>query len=59
MHIFVAPGNHDAVTLAEPQPPIPNDLFKEIKNSNIHLLSNPAYVTLNGLKVLVYHGAQQ
>jgi len=57
MHIFVAPGNHDAVTLAEPQPPIPNDLFKEIKNSNIHLLSNPAYVTLNGLKVLVYHGA--
>jgi DNA polymerase II small subunit len=57
IHVFVLPGNHDAVHRAEPEPPIEREILGEIKRDNIHLLSNPSYVTLNGIKVLAYHGA--
>jgi DNA polymerase II small subunit len=55
--IVIAPGNHDASRLAEPQPAIPEhyaaDLYK-IKNAEF--VSNPSLVSLNGFKTLIYHG---
>lgn len=55
--IVIAPGNHDASRLAEPQPAIPEhyaaDLYK-IKNAEF--VSNPSLVSLDGLKTLIYHG---
>lgn len=53
--IIISPGNHDAVRQAEPQPAMP----KEIKNlfpSNVYHIGNPAYVDVEGVKVLIYHG---
>ncbi len=56
VHIFLMTGNHDAVQRAEPQPQLPAEFYKDFKLSNIHLISNPGYVTLNGIRVLGYHG---
>ncbi len=56
IHVFVQPGNHDAVQLSEPQPPLTTDLLKDFKKDNVHFLSNPGYVTLNGIDVAAYHG---
>ncbi len=56
IHVFLLTGNHDAVQRAEPQPQLPNEFYKDFKLSNIHLVSNPGYVTLNGLRILGYHG---
>lgn len=56
IQIFMLPGNHDAVQRAEPQPIIPSQLVKEASLSNLHLLTNPGYATMEGLKVLGYHG---
>lgn len=55
MHIVVAPGNHDAVRGAEPQPPLPENLRKLFPD-NTHFVSNPAYVQIGGRLVLIYHG---
>ncbi len=55
IEIFALPGNHDAVQRAEPQPRLSNELAKRL--SNVHLVSNPSYLTLHGVKVLAYHGA--
>lgn len=56
IEIFVLPGNHDAVQRAEPQPPLTTELMSDFKKDNIHILSNPAYITMHGLKTLSYHG---
>ncbi len=56
VHAFLLPGNHDAVRRAEPQPPIGKELIGEFNRSNIHFVSDPGYVTLDGLTVLGYHG---
>ena len=56
VHIFLVTGNHDAVQRAEPQPQLPQEFYKDFKLNNIHLVTNPGYVTLNGMKVLAYHG---
>ena len=56
VHVFVLPGNHDAVQRAEPQPILTDDLIKGFRQSNIHMVSNPSYVTVHGIKVLTYHG---
>ncbi len=56
IHIFILPGNHDAVQSSEPQPELGKELIGELAYSNIHLVSNPGYMTLNGMKVLGYHG---
>ncbi|MDY6777485.1 MAG: DNA-directed DNA polymerase II small subunit [Candidatus Nanohaloarchaea archaeon] len=62
IQIIVAPGNHDFVRLAEPQPPVPEELFEEIYDKeNIHWVSNPAAVRIHGfdnggIRVLLYHG---
>ena len=56
VHVFLLTGNHDAVQRAEPQPTLPQEFYKDFKLSNIHLVSNPGYVTLNGMRILGYHG---
>ncbi|MCL4364828.1 DNA-directed DNA polymerase II small subunit [Candidatus Marsarchaeota archaeon] len=56
IHIFLLTGNHDAVQRAEPQPKLPAEFYKDFKLSNIHLVSNPGYLTLDKVRVLGYHG---
>ncbi len=56
IEVFVLAGNHDAMQRAEPQPPLTEDLMGDFKKDNIHVASNPAYITLNGIKTLAYHG---
>ena len=57
VEIFVLAGNHDALQLAEPQPPLGDDLIKDFTKDNIHLVSNPGYVKVHGINILAYHGA--
>ncbi len=57
IHVFVLPGNHDAVQLAEPQPSISKELIDNFSKDNVHFVSNPCYLTLHGIEVLAYHGA--
>jgi DNA polymerase II small subunit len=54
IEIVVIPGNHDAVRIAEPQPAIPNDMIPS--DGRIHSIGNPAYVDIEGLRTLMYHG---
>lgn len=54
--IFMMPGNHDAVGRAEPQQPIGEELSKDFKIDNLHIVSNPCYITVHGVEVLAYHG---
>ena len=63
MEIVIIPGNHDAVRLAEPQPPIGKNFFPNITSfKNVHLGPNPCRVELHGMdgragmNVLMYHG---
>lgn len=55
IHVFVLPGNHDAVQRAEPQPELSYEVLGT-KQSNIHLIQNPSYVTTHGISTLAYHG---
>ncbi len=55
IEIVMMPGNHDAVRLAEPQPTFPEGI-KEMFDPNIHFVGNPCHFTLDGVKVLAYHG---
>jgi DNA polymerase II small subunit len=62
--IFLCAGQHDAVRLPEPQPPIDEEFGGEItKIDNLYLVSNPASIEIGcaknkmGINVLVYHGA--
>jgi DNA polymerase II small subunit len=55
--IFVIPGNHDPGRRALPQPAIPEIYNSDLWNKkNIFMLGNPAMVSLNGVKVLMFHG---
>jgi len=63
INIIISPGNHDALRLAEPQPPIDKSYVEELYNmKNVFLVSNPSYVNIhssfdfNGFDVLIYHG---
>lgn len=56
--MLVIPGNHDPGRRALPQPAIPG---KDPKDhlyglENCTMLGNPAFVELNGVKLLMYHG---
>lgn len=56
--MFIIPGQHDAVRRAEPQPAIPANFFPKLsQRTNFHSLGNPTWVEIEGLKVLMYHGA--
>ncbi len=56
--VLVIPGNHDLGRRALPQPAIPRKNFTEqfYGLENCMMLGNPAFVELNGVKVLMYHG---
>ena len=57
IEIVLSVGNHDAVRAAEPQPMLPTDLAGKLCDlPNVHLTSNPIWVTVHGVKVLMYHG---
>src|SRR3989338_7294283 len=61
--LIICPGNHDAIRLAEPQPPLHKDFAKPLYDlNNIVMVSNPALININssenfmGFDVLIYHG---
>ena len=55
--IIIAPGNHDASRVAEPQPAVPEEYAKALYElDNVEFISNPGMVSLDGIKVLIYHG---
>ncbi|MEM4267312.1 MAG: DNA-directed DNA polymerase II small subunit [Candidatus Woesearchaeota archaeon] len=61
--IIICPGNHDALRLSEPQPPIYKEFAPGIYNlKNVTIVSNPALVNIHaskifsGFDVLMYHG---
>ena len=55
--IIIAPGNHDASRVAEPQPAVPEEYAKSLYElDNVEFISNPGVVSLDGIKVLIYHG---
>ncbi len=56
IELVLIPGNHDAVRLAEPQPPIPDEFQDLFSNSKVHFLSNPTHFSLSGVHVSAYHG---
>ena len=55
IHVVLAPGNHDAVRSAEPQPPLYED-FRRFFSPDTCFVSNPAYIKIGGRIVLIYHG---
>ena len=61
--LVISPGNHDAVRMAEPQPPLNNEFSESLaKLKNALLVSNPATVKIGakenfpGFTCLLYHG---
>jgi len=61
--IVITPGNHDAMRLSEPQPPIPERFRKNLDDyDNVIFVSNPSYLEISSKKshealtVLLYHG---
>lgn len=55
IEVLMLPGNHDGVRPAEPQPALPPRARRAF-DSQIHFLSNPCEVALEGVHVLAYHG---
>jgi len=53
--VIIAPGNHDIVRQAEPQPALPETVRKYFRDGGL-FVGNPAWVTLGGVSVLIYHG---
>lgn len=63
IQIFICPGNHDAIRLAEPQPVFDPVLAESLhKMENVNLVSNPSLINIgahdsfSGFEVLMYHG---
>ena len=56
MEILMIPGNHDAVRLAEPQPGFDEELRDIMSAHDARITGNPSLVTVEGVKVLMYHG---
>ncbi len=55
--VFIIPGNHDPGRRALPQPSFPEKYNQSLrKHENLFLIGNPSLVSLNGVKVLIYHG---
>jgi DNA polymerase II small subunit len=53
--VIISPGNHDAVRQAEPQPKLPEE-FASLFPKNVIHVGNPALITLDGVRVQIYHG---
>ena len=55
--IIIMPGNHDPGRRALPQPAIPKKYNPSLwEKENVVMVGNPAMVSLNGVKVLMFHG---
>lgn len=55
--IFIMPGNHDPGRRALPQPAIPKKYNSSLwDRDNVFMVGNPAMVSLNGVKVMMFHG---
>jgi len=61
--IIICPGNHDAMRLSEPQPPLYEDFAQPMFGlTNVFLVSNPSLINIHssgdfpGFDVLIYHG---
>lgn len=54
--IIAAPGNHDAVRLAEPQPALYSEPAEPLHEINVQLVGNPSLLDIEGVKFLIYHG---
>ena len=55
--IFIMPGNHDPGRRALPQPAIPKKYNSRLwEKENVFMVGNPAVVSLNGVKVMMFHG---
>ncbi|MHA7733482.1 DNA-directed DNA polymerase II small subunit [Nitrosopumilus sp. S6] len=55
--IIIMPGNHDPGRRALPQPAIPEKYNSGLWNrENVIMVGNPAVVSLNGVKVMMFHG---
>ena len=55
IQVIAIPGNHDAVSPAEPQPALPRELVALLPSS-VKILSNPSTFSLDGVVVTAYHG---
>ena len=55
--IIIMPGNHDPGRRALPQPAIPEKYNSGLwDRENVIMIGNPAVVSLNGVKVMMFHG---
>lgn len=55
--IIIMPGNHDPGRRALPQPAIPKKYNQGLwERDNVIMVGNPAVVSLNGVKVMMFHG---
>lgn len=55
--VFISPGNHDPGRRALPQPAMPAKYNPNLwGRKNFFMIGNPAMISLNGVKVLVFHG---
>ncbi|MEM2192191.1 MAG: DNA-directed DNA polymerase II small subunit, partial [Candidatus Hadarchaeales archaeon] len=54
--VIIAPGNHDAVRQAEPQPAIFHDIAGPLYERGFVMVGNPATLSIEGVHFLVYHG---
>ena len=55
--IIIMPGNHDPGRRALPQPAIPKKYNSSLwERENVMMVGNPAVVSLNGVKVMMFHG---
>ena len=57
IQIIIMPGNHDPGRRALPQPAIPKKYNSTLwEMENVVMVGNPSMVSLNGVKVLTFHG---
>lgn len=57
IQIVVAPGNHDAVRQALPQPAVGADVAGVLHSmDNVRWVGDPCYIKLHGVTFLIYHG---
>ena len=55
--IIIMPGNHDPGRRALPQPAIPRKYNSGLwERENVVMVGNPALVSLNGVKIMMFHG---
>mgnify|MGYP002152327691 FL=1 len=55
--IIIMPGNHDPGRRALPQPAIPKKYNSSLwERENVIMIGNPSMISLNGVKVLMFHG---